>query len=286
MAHPLKAQAIRSADAKLKMLSGHGHEDKADERADRAMIRDAVHRHEKRMHPGEKETPLKRGGKAVHRLDRPDRKKGRAKRASGGILDFVGTPTLSGYGVADSTSSTDKFKKKTATTDTADTGDLPYKKGGRAQRKKGGRVGKTNVNVIISQPPEHPAMPMMPPPMPHPVAPPMGAAPVPRPPMPPVGMPGAAPAPGMPGMMPRRDGGGAFKRGGAVKDGGAWKEGLKNGTQVSHSPGKNDLTKDELYTKPPKLTRKRGGRALGMTAGAGSGEGREQKVEMQKRTYP
>lgn len=36
---------------------------KSDFKQDRAMVRAAVHKHEKAMHPGKKPTPMKRGGR-------------------------------------------------------------------------------------------------------------------------------------------------------------------------------------------------------------------------------
>ena len=44
-------------------------------------------------------------------------------------------------------------------------------------------------------------------------------------------------------MMPRRNGGRAFAKGGRVGKNGtpAFEEGRRNGTQVSHTPSKNDL---------------------------------------------
>lgn len=166
------------------------------------------------------------------------------------------------------------------------------KNGGRLDRyARGGAVkkGATNVNVIIapSSPKEAtqtPAIPGMGPAV-------MGPSPVP-PPRPPM-----APPPGMPmggpqavGAMPppiRMDGGRVgYKKGGAVKSGAAWEEGLRNGTQVSHSDGKND-GKDIRTTKP--ITYKKGGKveAFGMgpkmKGGAEGGLGRLEKARMQKR---
>lgn len=55
-----------------------------------------------------------------------------------------------------------------------------YRKGGRAERKSGGRVGKTNINIIMQpsggqQQPPAPPMPPVVPPVAPPMAPPMGA---------------------------------------------------------------------------------------------------------------
>jgi len=216
---------------------------------------------------------------------------------------------------------------------------------------KGGRVGKTTVNIVIADKgkQDQPMPPMMPP---------QGAAPLPppKPPMPPMGgPPGMPPGAGMPPGMPMRKAGGrvakksdggslsstrtfregidysdpdsdknyhnkgsrgaldeaidyarsksdrsmgdgptrynaALKRkaGGRIKSGPAWAEGLKNGTPVEHSPGKND-TKLIDHSRA-KLTRKTGGRieasdAKGpkMTAGADTGKGRLEKTALQKR---
>ena len=85
----------------------------------------------------------------------------------------------------------------------------------------------------------------------------------------------------------RRSGGRAYAAGGKVADGAAWKEGLRNGTQVSHSPGKNDQS--GLGRGKP-ITYAKGGpvEAFGMgpkmTAGSGVEQGREQKIALQKRS--
>ena len=95
-----------------------------------------------------------------------------------------------------------------------------YKKGGRAERKSGGRTkGKTNINIVIAtgkgQQDGQPDMPPMPGPqgvpvqMPPPPPPPQAAAPMPMPmpmPMPPAGGPGPGPAP-----MPRKAGGRTYR---------------------------------------------------------------------------
>lgn len=111
----------------------------------------------------------------------------------------------------------------------------------RPQRAKGGRVGKTTVNVIVA-PQGDQAKPPMPPvaglgPA-GPVPPPMVKPPMAPPPGPMAG-PGGPP-PGMP-MPPRSQGGRTYASGGAVKSGPAFEEGKREGTQVSHDPGKNDL---------------------------------------------
>lgn len=118
-----------------------------------------------------------------------------------------------------------------------------YKKGGRTERKAGGRTkGKTNINIVIAtgkgQQDGQPDMPPMPSPqgvpvqMPPPPPPPQAGAPMPMPvpmPMPPAGGPGPGPMP-----MPRKAGGRTYR---SYKD---------------------------------------------MDAGAGSGLGRSEKTEIQK----
>lgn len=142
-------------------------------------------------------------------------------------------------------------------------------RGGRTKAKKG-----TTVNIINS--PQHPpAPPMMPPPG-------MGAGMPPRPPMagPPMPPPGAPPMP--PGgaippggpMMPPRPGmpppGMPMRaRGGRIKDGPAYQEGLKAGTQVQNSPGKND-GKD--IGRGRVVTFKTGGGVVKFRAGGGKVE--------------
>src|SRR5258708_805257 len=115
--------------------------------------------------------------------------------------------------------------------------DRPGRARGGPAPKKG---AKTNAKVMVAGHGGAPAAPAMAPP-PGPM--PMAALP-PRPAMmpPPGAGPGLPPGmpPGAPGMPPRRSGGRAYAAGGAVKFGAAFEEGRKAGTQVTHSPGKND----------------------------------------------
>lgn len=134
---------------------------------------------------------------------------------------------------------------------------------------KGGAVKKptTNINIILGGKEKEETME-------RPMLPPTGGMPMPPPP-PPMPPPGAGALP--PGIMPR------FKKGGRVKNNNLTPvkaASMKAGTQVSHKPGKNDL--DKITDYPP-ITKKTGG-GVGhaypkMRYGAGSGEGRLEKVE-------
>lgn len=123
---------------------------------------------------------------------------------------------------------------------------------------RGGRAkGKTNITINVAPGGQGAAPPA---PLPLPVGPAVGAPPMPPPgPMAGIGAPG--PVPG--GPLPMR------KAGGRIKDGPAWKEGLRNGTQVSHSPGKNDI-KDTH--RPKAITWKRGGKVTKRADGGGVSE--------------
>lgn len=111
------------------------------------------------------------------------------------------------------------------------------------RRARGGRTSKKGTNVTVVVAPQGGGAGAHPMPMPVPA----GAAPMPpRPPMPPPGgPPPGAPGigPGMPPGMPMR------AKGGRIKSGPTWNEGLRDGTQVENSPGKNDL-KDIGRKKP------------------------------------
>ena len=163
------------------------------------------------------------------------------------------------------------------------------------KRARGGKVKHKGATINILNAPGHamggapmagmtpPGPPMAPPAMP------------PRPPMPP---PAGAMPPGMPPgggapmpMPPRKHGGKTYARGGAVKDGPAWKEGLRAGTQVKNTPGKNDL--GDLY-RGRQITYKTGGKveapegvapATKLPGGAGGGKGRLAKERRAKKVY-
>lgn len=157
---------------------------------------------------------------------------------------------------------------------------LGYEKGGRVERKRGGRAkGKTNIVISINagkpddqqaMMPKAPTLPPMPPP---PVVPPgMGAGPPPPPPMP---MPPPGPPPGLggpPGMppMPRKSGGRAYR---SYKD-----------MDAGALSGMGRLEKTEIE-HGKRVGRLSGGRARSykdMDAGALGGMGRIEKTAIQK----
>jgi hypothetical protein len=160
------------------------------------------------------------------------------------------------------------------------------KHGGKiAHRASGGRVKKgnarTQVNIVMGAHPSRAPMPEMVPMTGAgtvaPVRPPMALGPTAGGPPPiPAGA-GAAPLP-PPGAMPMRARGGKVEK--TAKLTPAKIEGMRKGTQVTHTSGKNDLADIRDYSP---ITKRAGG-GVGhkypkMTAGAGSGEGRLEKVE-------
>lgn len=142
-----------------------------------------------------------------------------------------------------------------------------YAGGGRV---KSGKKAGTHINIMVGTPQDKPPMPL-PPPMPAP-PPPVPAGPLPPPKPMPAPMPGGAM--GMPAAnaMPMR------ARGGSV-----YAEGVRNGTQVQHTGGKNDT---KFISPNPPITRARGGKIAQPRDGAGSGPGRLEKNAIQKRSYP
>lgn len=155
---------------------------------------------------------------------------------------------------------------------------LGYEKGGRVERKAGGRTkGKTNIVISINagKPQDQMMQPKMPTPSPMPVppiAPAMGAGAPPMPmPMPPPGglPPGLAGAGGMP-PLPRKRGGRAYK---SYKD-----------MDAGALSGMGRLEKTEIE-HGKRVGRLSGGRARSykdMDAGSLSGMGRIEKTAIQK----
>jgi hypothetical protein len=158
-----------------------------------------------------------------------------------------------------------------------------YKKGGRAERKAGGRTrakGKTNINIVIAAGrkagPEMPALDMaagmpsapanIPVPMPGAGAPPPAAMPMGGPP----GMPS-------PGILGRKAGGRITKVASSYKD-----------MQAGAGSGEGRLQKTDIAKKHHDApARKAGGKVYSsykdMDAGAGSGPGRLEKTEIEKK---
>jgi hypothetical protein len=240
MAHPYhghmghkveKSRAHKIAGGRLHYKSGGavrtpGEEDSEFE-TDRAIASDHIHKrqdHLQTAHPSRKHGGHVDGVRKKHRLDRKGRKSG--GRAHG---DEAEDRKLFGK----------MIKEHDAREKRAD--------GGRTKKKGGKHV----TNVIVAPQGGHPA------PMPMPMPPPgIGAAPPIRPPMPPPGPPpgmGAGP-PGMPPPMPRKRGGRAMTP--------AWDEGLKHGTKVQHTDGKDDGA--DIGRKPV-ITKARGGKVEGVS---------------------
>lgn len=174
-------------------------------------------------------------------------------------------------------------------------GEKAKRRADRPGRAHGGRVKPkaNNVTVVVnSAPPEPPMIPPMMPPGAGPGLPPGLPAGGP-PPMPPGPPPGAMA--GLGPMPPRAHGGRAYASGGAVKTakpGPAWNEGRREGTQVSHDPGKNDLKdmnrgKPITYATGGAIEAPKGKKGMGpkFSGGAGGGEARIEKAERYKRKH-
>ena len=158
-----------------------------------------------------------------------------------------------------------------------------YKKGGRAERKAGGRTrakGKTNINIVIAAGrkagPEMPALDMaagmpsapanIPVPMPGAGAPPPAAMPM-----------GGAPGMPSPGILGRKAGGRITKVASSYKD-----------MQAGAGSGEGRLQKTDIAKKHHDApARKAGGKVYSsykdMDAGSGSGPGRLEKTEIEKK---
>lgn len=175
--HPYAVEARKNTESRISKYATGGEVTPAG----------AVHKHERHMHKGEKETKIGGEKAAKKRLDRP-------KRGMGGMLGATGPGMVK---------------------------PMMVKRGGRTAHAHGGKAGKkhgTQVNVIVAghgnaPPPAAPAMP------PRPMPPVAGMAPGAGP--PPMA-PGAVPPAAMAGMMPRKHGGRTSRaKGGGVFTAGA-----------------------------------------------------------------
>jgi hypothetical protein len=251
----------------------------------KAVVKKAIRQHDKNMHGGKhEELKLRKGGR-TRKADGGDVKYENWKdlRTNKGPAEGQGDRT-SGPGGSQMPSSVTVIRGAKTTeepTTTTIAPRNPKKKGGRAERKSGGRAkGKTNIVISINaNKPDANAMPKMPmptpPPMPvPPVAPPgVGGPPpmMPPPGGPPPGLagppPGAGGPPGMP-PMPRKRGGRAYR---SYKD-----------MDAGSMSGEGRLEKSEIAARKGRLS---GGRARSykdMDAGSMSGMGRIEKTAIQK----
>lgn len=263
MAHPMLKDSRDGAKSKLARLSGaSGTTDKPSGNDPAPGLTPsgpmkAIGRKNAKDIPGVKQTWVG-DAKGPSRLDRYARGGKVRKRADGGPADAERQKQQQG-------------NQRNTLADAKNPLNDKYARGGKV------KSGKTNINVIVGgQQPQPPV------PMPIPVPPPPGAGPMPMPPpKPPMGGPGMPPpgvGPGLPPGMPMMR-----KRGGSVRreDGGAVplpkpdprrdQQGNQN-QQAGQQSGGMKSGLNEPYKKS------RGGKVGAYTAGAASGEGREQKI--------